>query len=72
VSIDTTNAELADAELASHLAEEAGRRLLEIRAKLGFADGPALKLRRPYVWRVSALGQSGKPLPDVRWGMITS
>ncbi|MBL7490772.1 3'(2'),5'-bisphosphate nucleotidase CysQ [Frankia sp. AgB1.9] len=43
MSIDTTTAELADAELASLLAEDAGRRLLEIRAEVGFADGPALK-----------------------------
>lgn len=35
------------------------------------ADLPALSLNRPYVWRLGALGKSGKALPDVRWGVIT-
>jgi 3'(2'), 5'-bisphosphate nucleotidase len=43
VSLDMTTTEQTDAELASQLAEQAGRRLLEIRVAVGFADGPALK-----------------------------
>jgi 3'(2'), 5'-bisphosphate nucleotidase len=42
VSIETTP-ELSDAEVASRLATEAGQRLLQIRAEVGFADQKALK-----------------------------
>lgn len=38
-----TTTEQTDAELASQLAEQAGRRLLEIRSEVGFADAAALK-----------------------------
>jgi 3'(2'), 5'-bisphosphate nucleotidase len=43
VHIDTPITEQADADLASRLAESAGRRLLDIRAEVGFADGSALR-----------------------------
>ncbi|MDT3444808.1 MULTISPECIES: 3'(2'),5'-bisphosphate nucleotidase CysQ [unclassified Pseudofrankia] len=42
MSIDSTT-ELTDAALASRLATDAGRRLLEIRDEVGFADGAALR-----------------------------
>jgi 3'(2'), 5'-bisphosphate nucleotidase len=41
--MSTERAELADAEVASLLATDAGRRLLEIRAEVGHADPAALK-----------------------------
>jgi 3'(2'), 5'-bisphosphate nucleotidase len=41
--VTLTDATLGDAALASRLATEAGTRLLEIRAELGFEDGPALR-----------------------------
>ena len=28
-------------------------------------------MRRPYVWRLIAFGESGKPLPESRWGILT-
>jgi len=35
------------------------------------ADLPFFSLRRAYVWRIVALGTSGKPLPESRWGILT-
>lgn len=35
------------------------------------ADAPTLQDKRPYLWRVSAFGASGKPLPESRCGLIT-
>jgi hypothetical protein len=35
------------------------------------ADLPYFSLRRPHVWRLAAFGQSGKPLPEARWGFLT-
>src|SRR5262245_53954610 len=43
MSNDGTTTELTDAELASRLATDAGHRLLQLRAQLGFADGGALR-----------------------------
>ena len=35
------------------------------------ADLPAFIPRRAYLWRVSAFGKSGKPLPETSWGAVT-
>ena len=35
------------------------------------ADQPYFNLRRPYVWRLVPFGESGKPLPETRWGILT-
>ena len=35
------------------------------------ADLPYFSLRRAYVWRLVPFGESGKPLPDSRWGILT-
>jgi hypothetical protein len=35
------------------------------------ADLPYFMLRRPYVWRLSPFGKTGKPVPGARWGVIT-
>jgi hypothetical protein len=35
------------------------------------AELPYFALRRPHVWRLAAFGQSGKPLPEARWGFLT-
>lgn len=35
------------------------------------ADLTALATRRPFVWRIIPFGQSGKPLPESRWGVVT-
>ena len=35
------------------------------------AELPFFALRRPYVWRLIAFGESGKPLPESRWGILT-
>lgn len=35
------------------------------------AELPFFVLRRPYVWRLCAFGESGKPLPESRWGILT-
>jgi hypothetical protein len=35
------------------------------------ADLPYFSLQRPYVWRLSPFGKSGKPVPGARWGIVT-
>ncbi|MDX1934064.1 MAG: hypothetical protein SFU56_15800 [Capsulimonadales bacterium] len=35
------------------------------------ADLPYFALRRPYVWRLVPFAESGKPLPESRWGVLT-
>jgi hypothetical protein len=35
------------------------------------ADVPALSTRRPYVWTVAGFGESGKPVTNTPWGIIT-
>jgi hypothetical protein len=35
------------------------------------SDIPPLASRRPYVWKLSGFGDSGKPVPQTRWGIIT-
>jgi len=35
------------------------------------ADLPNFALKRPYLWRVSAFGKSGKPLTENGWGVVT-
>ena len=35
------------------------------------ADAPALREQRPYLWRLSGVGSSGKPVQDSRYGLVT-
>lgn len=35
------------------------------------SDMPPLMAKKPYVWKLSGFGESGRPVPDTRWGIIT-
>lgn len=35
------------------------------------ADAPELRAERPYLWRLSGFGESGKPVQDSRCGLVT-